>query len=154
MVASILSGGERKLTEKFARFAEHYGFTAIFCNPDSGNEKGPAEGKVGYHRRNMLVPAPKFKSLDEYNKHLLALADAGAKRSHCTKGACIESLFEKDSAALMPLPKNEFDTAKHLVAKADGYGFMRLEKGRHEYSTSPKWVGCLAWNSFQGGQGR
>jgi transposase len=40
MVVSIFKGGERKLTERFERLKEHYGFTAIYCNPESGREKG------------------------------------------------------------------------------------------------------------------
>jgi len=141
MVVSILAGGERKLTEKFLRFAEHYGFTAIFCNPDAGNEKGSVEGKVGYHRRNMLVPIPRFENLIEYNKYLLSLADADAKRGHYIKEARIEDIFKEDKAALMPLPKNEFDTARYIVCKADNFGFIRLNEGKHEYSAAPKYAG-------------
>jgi hypothetical protein len=150
MVASISKGGERKLTEKFMRFAEHYGFTAIFCNPDAGNEKGSVENKVGYHRHNMLVPVPKFEDLSEYNKYLLTLADADGKRNHYIKGDLIENLFEDDKAALMPLPKNEFDTARYIVCKADNYGFIRLNEGKHEYSTAPKYAGAPVTVKYSG----
>jgi len=142
MVTKILRGGERALTEKFIRFKEHYGFEAAFCNPDSGHEKGSVEGKVGYHRNNMLVPVPEFKDLDEYNKHLLELADADALRGHYRKGATIKELFEGDKSALLPLPRNEFDTAGYITARADKYGIIRLNEGRHEYSTSPKYAGA------------
>ena len=33
-------------------------FSCRFCNPASGNEKGSVENKVGYTRRNLLVPLP------------------------------------------------------------------------------------------------
>jgi transposase len=59
IVTEIIKGGGRLVTEKFERFNAHYGFKAIFCNPNAGNEKGSVEAKVGYHRRNMLVPIPK-----------------------------------------------------------------------------------------------
>src|SRR5690554_2334851 len=42
--------GEPMPTERFARFALHYGFKPVFCNPNSGNEKGYVENKVGYFR--------------------------------------------------------------------------------------------------------
>jgi hypothetical protein len=141
MVTQIRAGGARGLTERFIRFKEHYGFAAIFCNADAGNEKGSVEGKVGYHRRNMLVPVPRFKDISEYNRHLLELADADGARGHYRKEIPIEELFEKDRAVLLPLPRNEFDTAGYVVAKADKYGIIRLADGKHEYSTSPKYAG-------------
>ena len=142
MVKSIRAGGERGLTDRFIRFKEHYGFTAIFCNPDSGHEKGSTEVKVGYHRRNMLVPVPRFKELGEYNRHLLELADADSARDHYRVGLPIRELHEKDRSVLLPLPRNEFDSAGYEVARADKYGIIRLNDGKHEYSTSPKYAGC------------
>ena len=141
MVKGIRTGGERGLTDRFIRFKEHFGFTAVFCNPDSGHEKGSTEGKVGYHRRNMLVPVPSFKDLGEYNIHLLGLADADGARDHYRVGVPIKELHEKDRSALLPLPRNEFDTAGYEVARADKYGIIRLNDGKHEYSTSPKYAG-------------
>ena len=142
MVAGVPKDGERKLTERFMRFKEHYGFTAIFCNLDAGNEKGSVEGKVGYHRRNMLVPIPRFESLGEYNRYLLTLADADASRVHYRKETLIEELYAEDSASLIPLPRNVFDTAGHMSARADKYGIIRLEEGKHEYSTAPRYAGA------------
>lgn len=141
MVKGIRAGGERGLTDRFIRFKEHYGFTAVFCNPNSGHEKGSTEGKVGYHRRNMLVPVPSFKELGEYNRHLLELADADGARDHYRAGVPIRELHEKDRSALLPLPQNEFDTAGYEVARADKYGIIRINDGKHEYSTSPKYAG-------------
>lgn len=60
VVVSIKKDGEREVTDSFYRFKQHYGFSATFCNPNSGNEKGNVECKVGYHRRNLLVPIPEF----------------------------------------------------------------------------------------------
>ena len=49
IVTSIMRGGDRKLTDRFLRFQEHYGFKAKFMNPRSGWEKGSVENKVGYY---------------------------------------------------------------------------------------------------------
>lgn len=46
------------VTERFQRFCEHYRFRPLFMNPESGWEKGNVENKVGYLRRNELVPVP------------------------------------------------------------------------------------------------
>jgi len=40
----------------FKRFMLHYNFISNFCNPNSSHEKGNVENKVGYTRRNYLVP--------------------------------------------------------------------------------------------------
>lgn len=58
VVNKILRNHGRDLTDAFLRFKNHYGFVAAFCNPGKGNEKGNVENKVGYHRRNLLVPVP------------------------------------------------------------------------------------------------
>jgi len=66
--------GERTLTDDFIRFSEHYGLKAIFCNVEAGHEKGNVESKVGYHRRNWLVPVPRFERLSDFNQDLLKSA--------------------------------------------------------------------------------
>ena len=62
-MAKVLKGDKRTLTERFMHFKEHYSFTAAFCNIGAGHEKENVKAKVGYHRRNMLVPIPKIDSL-------------------------------------------------------------------------------------------
>ena len=57
-VVHIEEHGKRRLTEMFMRFTMHHRFKAEFCNPDSPNEKGNVENKVGYLRRNYLLPPP------------------------------------------------------------------------------------------------
>lgn len=60
----------------------HYEFNGSLCNPNSGNEKGSVENKVGYHRRNLFVSIPEFKDLEEYNKELLIKLDKDMEREH------------------------------------------------------------------------
>ena len=72
IVTEIIKGGGREVTERFQRFCEHYRFKPVFMNPESGWEKGSVENKVGYLRRNELVPIPEFKSLPDKNTELLA----------------------------------------------------------------------------------
>lgn len=141
MVVNVLKNGERKLTDDFRRFVEHHGFEAAFCNIQAGNEKGNVEGKVGYHRRNMLVPVPRFNDLAEYNKELFAECEEDAKRQHYKKDGTHEDLYQEDKAVLLPLPKNPFDSSKYETVKTNGYGKFLLNKGLHEYSASPKYAG-------------
>ena len=90
VVARVLRNGERVLAEAFARFQNHYGFEVAFCNPGQGHEKGHVEGKVGYHRRNLLVPVPRVEDLRAFNRELLARCEADRQRPHYQKGRLIE----------------------------------------------------------------
>lgn len=141
MVTSIIKGGGRNLTERFTRFQEHYGFTAKFMNPNEGHEKGNVEAKVGYCRRNYLVPVPKFDDLMFYNLELLEKLDSDQDRPHYYKQAKISELFTADKSALIPLPSVWFDTGKIITGlRTDGYGRFTLDNGRHEYSSAPKYA--------------
>lgn len=140
IVTKIIKGGGRDLTERFMRFREHYGFEAVFCNPDAGHEKGNVESKVGYHRRNMLVPIPEFRKLEKFNIEFLGKCDKNGYREHYRKMATIHDLFEEDRTKLLQLPAAEYDTAGYHMVHTNGYGRFYLNKGLHEYSVSPKYA--------------
>jgi len=140
MVIKILKGGERTLTDDFLRFKEHYRFEAAFCNADSGHEKGNVESKVGYHRRNMLVPVPSFQNLIVFNKELLEKCETDADRDHYRKDSTIENLYREDQKALISLPAVPLDVSKYITYKTNGYGRFYLNNGLHEYSVSPKYA--------------
>lgn len=135
----IREGNNRTITEKFSRFSDHYGFKAVFMNPAEGHEKGSVENKVGYSRRNLLVPAPVFLSLESYNKELLRQCMEDLDRDHYTKQEKISELFKDDQKALLPLPEIDLDLSTMLYGiPTDAYGMFTLDKGKHKYSTSPK----------------
>ena len=69
-VAKILGDGRRKRTRVFSELQSHYLFKDRFGRPGKGNDKGKAEGLVGYVRRNYLVPIPSFESYEELNAYL------------------------------------------------------------------------------------
>lgn len=138
-VQKIKEHGERDLTKGFMRFMLHYGFNSNFCNPNSGNEKGSVENKVGYHRRNLFVPIPEFKDLKEYNKELLHRLDNDLERQHYKSLGLIKELFEEDKREFFKLPEVPFEVYRHEFAKADNYGKIKFE-GK-TYSTSPSMAG-------------
>jgi transposase len=140
IVSKVMKGGGRALSADFLRFQEHYRFEANFCNLDAGHEKGNVENKVGYHRRNLLVPVPRFSSLAEYNQELLERCDRDAIRDHYRKEGTIAGLYAADQAAFLPLPPAPLDVSKYLTVKTNGYGRFYLENGLHEYSTSPQYA--------------
>lgn len=139
IVTDIIKGGGREVTERFQRFSEHYRFKPVFMNPESGWEKGSVENKVGYLRRNKLVPVPHFESLAQKNRELLAACDKDMEREHYDDedGRLISELLQEDKSALLPLPTVAFDTSLYASARTDKYGKFTLDAGKHRYSSSP-----------------
>jgi transposase len=70
-VRKILRGYRREETVRFIAFRSHWRFTAEFCTPGEGHEKGGVEGEGGYFRRNHLVPVPSAADIDALNALLL-----------------------------------------------------------------------------------
>lgn len=118
-VQKIQKHGERDLTKGFMRFMMHYGFKSNFCNPDSGNEKGSVEAKVGYHRRNWFVPIPEFNDIKEYNEHLLYRLDKDMEREHYKGIGLIKDLFAEDKTKFFKLPEVAFEVYRYEFVKAD-----------------------------------
>jgi transposase len=138
IVTKIIRGGGRETTERFNRFREHYRFKAVFTNPGKGHEKGNVENKVGYQRRNFLVPVPRFISLPDFNRHLLDICEEDADREHYRHNETIEELFAKDLKHCHPLPEIPFDLSRRATVRTNKWGRFYLTKGMHEYSVSPK----------------
>lgn len=141
VVVKIKENGERVLTEGFMRFKNHYNFSTSFCNPASGHEKGNVENKVGYIRRNLLVPAPAFKDIETFNIQQLAKCDKDMERLHYKKNQPISELFSQEKAMMMLLPSEEYEVCRYDSCKADLYGKIRLDK--KVYSTSPSLAGSV-----------
>jgi len=138
IVTKVIKGGDRETTERFERFREHYRFQAVFMNPGEGHEKGNVENKVGYQRRNFLVPVPRFLALTDFNRQLLELCEEDANREHYRHNETIEELFKEDLKSCHSLPEIEFDLSGKKSITTNNWGKFYLYKGMHEYSASPK----------------
>ena len=134
-------GEKVTMVELFLRFKCHYGFSVSFCNPTSGNEKGNVENKVGYVRRNFLVPMPEVDNLVDWNDKLFARCEVDFSRDHYKKNGTIAELFAKDRAALAALPEKPFNVERFEKVVTDGYGKFCAD-GKHWYATSPDLAGC------------
>ena len=135
-VAQILKGTERVITDGFYRFMLHHRFKADFCNPDKGNEKGNVENKVGYTRRNMLVPVPVIADFDAFNDALLRRCDADHDREHYGRDALIRELWEDERQTLLTLPEHEYEVFSYDALRVDKYGFIRVDTTK--YGLSPE----------------
>jgi transposase len=139
-VKKTLKNHERELTESFLRFKNHFGFASVFCNVQSGNEKGHVENKVGYHRRNLLVPPPTVDDLKAFNRQLLLECDQDMERLHYKKLVPINELFKEDLKAMLPLPETDYDPSEIKAVRSDAYAKFSLEQGKHTYSTAPRYA--------------
>ncbi len=70
----VLKEGKRDLCDPLLRFKENHGFEAALLR-ERRTRKGNVENKVGYHRRNLLVPVPRFEDLEENNRELLRVSE-------------------------------------------------------------------------------
>jgi len=94
------------------------------------------ENKVGYLRRNYLLPLPEIKDLETYNENLLIMCMEDLKREHYINKEKIIDLFAREQEALLPLPAEQFRVFTLEKVKTDKYSFIQYENNR--YSTSPE----------------
>jgi transposase len=116
-------------------FADKYG------RPARGNDKGKVEGLVGYARRNFMVPIPRVSGWQELNAHLEAECRKRRERRLHGHTETIGERFERDRAALLPLPagpvrslREDLRASQFAVA-----GPLSLERllGAHRVRASP-----------------
>lgn len=141
-VAQVLEGTERVLSEGFRRFMLHYRFEAEFCNPAAGNEKGSVENKVGYTRRNLLVPVPVIEDFELYNTALLERCDADHSRPHYKYGGLICERWEGEKQRLLSLPQHEYEVFRYEALAVNKYGFVTVDSNK--YGLSPELAGKVA----------
>jgi hypothetical protein len=145
-VVHIEKHGERTLTDMFMRFTMHHRYKAEFCNPDSPHEKGNVECKVGYIRRNFMLPPPEIETdedLESFNKQLLEACMADLQREHYSKQELICDLFAEEQKALVTLPAEKFRIFALEKVKTDKYSFVRFDG--NNYTTSPEYPKCEMW---------
>lgn len=126
-VVHIEKNGERQLTEGFQRFCAHYRIEAVFCNPNSGHEKGHVENKCGYSKRNWAVPIPAFESHEQLTAYFAEQSRQDWNRPHYAKGERISDLWEADRRKLLALPETEFHAFRMNAAVVNKYGEIRID---------------------------
>ena len=140
-VAQVLEGAERVLSDGFRRFKLHYRFETDFCNPASGHEKGNVENKVGYDRRNLLVPVPTIANFDSFNKELLVRCDADHNREHYRRKAMISALWAEEKDKLLTLPTYEYEAFRYESLCVNKYGFVIIDTNK--YGIPPTFAGKI-----------
>lgn len=140
--------------ESFTRFRMHYGFTATYCNPQAGYEKGNVENAVGTFRRNFMVPPQQINgSLQDFNSEVM-LPNSFAFRAdeqHYKKGKTVKELFQEDLKAMNALPKDPFKVSTYSKYRLNNVGKFVMDSN-NGYNLGPSHSGetiiveKTAWN--------
>ncbi|ETO38050.1 hypothetical protein V518_1793 [Thermoanaerobacterium aotearoense SCUT27] len=132
-------GAHAKPQARYQALSAHYAFKMEFCNLSKGNEKGLVENLVGWIRRNILVPVPRVKDIDELNQILMT--NCLKYRSHQIRGheQTVGQMYEIDKSLLYSLPKYVFDSSKSISVSVDECSTVRFD--RNNYSVPVKYVG-------------
>lgn len=132
-------GAHAKKQAGYTALSAHYGFEAVFCNPASGNEKGLVEGLVGYIRRNVCVPVPRVKSLEELNNMLQAKCQDYLTHRIRGKEANVGTMLSTEKLCLYPLPGYAFDPCKRASGRVDRSSTVRYDT--NSYSVPVEYCG-------------
>ena len=130
-VAKIV-GRERELTREFLRLESHFLFDHRFCRVGRGNEKGHVENHVGFVRRNLLVPVPRFASWAACNDYLAACCYADLFRHVYGKPGTKAGRFAEDLTAMLALPEEAFEVRRVEHVAANSLSLVRFD--RNDYS--------------------
>ena len=130
-VRKVLVGKDRILQKEFIKFRAYYNFTARFCTPGEGHEKGGVEGLVGYSRRNYMVPVPKAENLEDLNRMLLQECLAYGDHRISGKDSSVNKLYEQEKHHLLGLPDIEFSNIQTTNGKSDKYSTVIIDKNRY-----------------------
>ena len=142
-VAKILGGEERQRTRSFSELQSYYLFADKFGRPAKGNDKGKVEGIVGYSRRNFMVPIPRASSWEELNAHLEA--DCRKRRERWLRGhtESIGERFERDHAAMLPLPAAPYEACEKISARVSSLSLVRYRT--NDYSVPTQYGHRQVW---------
>jgi transposase len=138
VVKTVLRGRKRKVRERFAQFAAHYGFEAEFCAPAAGWEKGGVENEVKYSRHEVLSPIPTVQGREGVQRLYDAWMAVDALRTIAGRTSSIGAMWQHEVPQLLPLPAVRFDAAVVSVAKVSPRSWISL--GTNYYSVPVRLV--------------
>lgn len=129
-VLRILKGYGRQEQEAFISFRSHYMFEAHFCNTSAAWEKGGVEGKVGYGRRNWLVPPREFSSWEALNAYLAQQCQAEWARRLRGREERIGQRLVLEQEHFLPLP-TFFPCCKTVPVKPNHLSLVAFDSNRY-----------------------
>jgi transposase len=142
-VARILGSEERQRTRAFSELQSYYLFADKFGRPAKGNDKGKVEGIVGYARRNFMVPIPRANSWDELNAQLAERCRQRRQRRLRGHTETIGERFERDRAAMLPLPAAPYEACEKISARVSSLSLVRYRT--NDYSVPTQYGHRQVW---------
>jgi transposase len=142
-VARILGGEERQRTRAFSELQSYYLFADKFGRPARGNDKGKVEGIVGYSRRNFMVPIPRASSWEELNAQLAEQCRQRRERRLRGHQETIGERFERDRAAMLPLPAAPYEACEKISARVSSLSLVRYRT--NDYSVPTQYGHRQVW---------
>jgi len=131
LVAGVLGGRDRNLTDGFLQLQSHYLFDHHFCLVRRANEKGVVESMVRYTRSNFMVPVPQVRNFEELNDHLEARCLEELARTVRGKNASKALLLKEDQAVFRALPDAPFEACRKRSTTADSLSLVRFDKNQY-----------------------
>jgi transposase len=131
LVAGVLGGRDRKLTDGFLQLQSHYLFEHHFCLVRRANEKGVVESMVRYTRSNFLVPVPQFRSFEEMNAYLEDRCREELLRTVRGKNTSKAALLKEDQAVFRSLPDVPFEACKKRSTASDSLSLVRFDSNQY-----------------------
>ena len=144
LVSKILPDGTRKRAALFSALQSHYLFRDRYGRPGKGNDKGHAEGLVGYGRRNFMVPIPRFDSWEAFNAYLEA--QCRKRQDDILRGhqETIGARMQRDLAAMTPLPGAPFEACSQTSGRVSSQSLVRYDTNDYSvpvaYGHQDVWV--------------
>lgn len=132
-------GAHAAIQEDYKQLSAHYGFEPIFCNAASGNEKGLVENLVGYIRRNVCVPLPKVRTLEELNGKLLEKCLHYLNHQIDGRSSSVGVMLEEDRQCLQAMPHCIPDISKKAYPTVSRYSTVLFET--NSYSVPCRYTG-------------
>ena len=123
---------ERELTTEFLRLESLFLFGHHSCRVGRGNEKGHVETHVGYSRRNLPVPVPRFSSFAELNVYLAACCYTDLFRRVRGKPETKAERLLADQAVMLGMPAESFEARRVEQRGASSLSLVRFD--RNDYS--------------------
>lgn len=123
---------EVRFNDRFHAFCRYWGVTPRACAPYRARTKGKDERGVGYVKRNAIA-GHRFASLEALHAHLQRwLREVADTRVHGTTGEPPILRFEREAAALKPLPaKAPFLQVRELSRRVHTDACIELDTNRY-----------------------
>jgi transposase len=123
----------------YVAFAAHYGFRPDFCEAADPESKGVVEHLVGYAKRDLLVPAGGWATLEEANHDAAAWCAEVNGQRHAEIAAVPAERLVVERAVLRPLPSLRPAPAPTAVRSVDRLRTVRYGSAR--YSVPGAYIG-------------